>query len=222
MFSATRGVSSLTELRARYLNAQLRGDRQEALRVVLEEGLAGGASLGELQREILQAAQCEIGQLWEQNEITIAQEYTATAITQMALARLYDEAARLPSNGKKIMIACVQGELHDLPARLVADALDLAGFEVCYLGADVAIDKLVTRMREQPPDLLALSATLYFNLPALRQTVRTVREHTAQHLPIIVGGAACVHEIVSELGVDGTASNVEDIVTCVQRLLGLA
>jgi methanogenic corrinoid protein MtbC1 len=155
----------LAELKARFVNAQLAGNRHEAIRVVLDDGMAGGASVQELQLSVIQEAQREIGRLWQDNRISVAQEHMATAISHMALARLYDEAAREPANGKVVLVACVQGELHDFPARLIADALDLVGFDVRYLGADVPTDTLLERVAEIQPDMVALSATMDSTCP---------------------------------------------------------
>ena len=141
-----------TELRQRYLAAQLGGNRREALRLVIDEGIGRGASPLEVQLEVIQAAQREIGRLWEESAISIAHEHMATAISNTALAHLYDCSPRAPSNGKKVIVACVDGELHDFPARLVSDALDLAGFDVRYLGASVPADDIVALIAEERPD----------------------------------------------------------------------
>jgi methanogenic corrinoid protein MtbC1 len=141
----------------------------------------------------------------------------------MALAQLYDEAPHATPNHKKVIVACVEGELHDFPARLVADALDLAGFEVRYLGADVPLHSLLPMLAQEKPDLLALSTTMAFNLPALREMVKQVRA-AWPGLPIVIGGAACldVRGLATELGVAGSGSNATELVALAQQLLGLA
>jgi methanogenic corrinoid protein MtbC1 len=221
--SMSSGHTELAGLRERYLAAQLAGDRREALRLVIGEGIGLGLSVLDLQLHVIQEAQREIGRLWQENEINIAQEHMATAISHMALAQLYDEAPHAPSNHKKVVVACVEGELHDLPARLVADALDLSGFEVRYLGADVPLHSLLPMLASERPDLLALSATMSFNLPALREAVKHVRE-AAPQLPIVVGGAACsdLRSLATELGAAGTGSDATELVAIARRLLGLA
>lgn len=223
--SATAGHGEhdvLTDLRQRYLAAQLAGNRREALRVVMHDGLSLNISVPDLQRHVIQEAQREIGRLWQENEINIAQEHMATAISHMALARLYDEAPHAPPNHKKVIVACVTGELHDFPARLVADALDLAGFELRYLGADVPLHSLLPLLAQEKPDLLALSTTMVFNLPSLRAMVSEVRA-TWPELPIVIGGAACldVRGLATELGVVGSGSNATELVALAQQLLGL-
>lgn len=213
----------LTDVRARYLSAQLAGNRREALRLVIEEGVERGATVFQVQLQVIQEAQREIGRLWQENQIGIAEEHMATAISHMALAHLYDHAPRAAANGKKVVVACVEGELHDFPARLVADALDLAGFDVRYLGANVPTVSLVDLMCKEPPDLLALSVTMSFNAPALRAAVQQVRAWAQGSCPIITGGAACswIEGLGQELRVSGTAEDAVEAVQLAQRLLGL-
>lgn len=211
----------LAPLRARFLAAQLRGDRREAVDIVAREGLGLGASVLELQELVVREAQREIGHLWQQNAITIAEEHMATAIANVVLARLYESADRAPPTGRQIVVACVEGELHDFPARLVADALDLAGFDVRYLGANVPTDSLVAVLTASPPDLVALSATMTFNAPSLRTAVRRVRE-ALPSVPIAVGGHACEWNESLPADVSAhTAVAASDVVELARRLFGV-
>src|SRR5690242_10012120 len=104
-------MADLTELSDRYLAAQLVGDRREALRLIIEEGLEQGVSVPRLQIEVIQAAQYEIGRLWQENAISVAQEHLATGISQLALAHLYEHLPRGESIGRRAVVACVEGEL---------------------------------------------------------------------------------------------------------------
>ncbi|HEX4384793.1 MAG TPA: cobalamin-dependent protein [Myxococcales bacterium] len=205
-------------LRARYLAAQLKGDRREALRLIADEAGALGAEA--MQLEVIQEAQREIGRLWEQNRITIAQEHMATAISQLALAQVYRDATAAPGNGKLVLVACVQGEQHAFPAQLVADRLELAGFDVRFLGADVPTSGLLEMIGQLEPDLLALSCAMPFHLPSLRDAVRRVRALPGPRLPILVGGnAVLTSSPVDE--VDGTGRDSNEMITLSRRLLGL-
>ena len=100
----------------------------------------------------------------------------ATAISQLALADLFQREQPPMPNGRKIIVACVRdGELHDFPARMVADELDVAGFDVRFLGASVPIDSLVSFIARENPDLLVLSATMPFHADNVRTAVAQVR-----------------------------------------------
>lgn len=213
----------LAELRARYMEAQLAGNLSRALQLLLDDGVARGIGIAQLQSSVLREAQREIGRLWQENQISVAQEHMATAISNTALSYLYEAAPRAPANGKCVLVSCVEGELHDFPARLVADGLDLAGFEVRYLGANVPTESLIESVHKERPDLVALSATMAFNLPALQSCVRRLRMNVGP-LPIMVGGAACAADLAtpSELDADATATEVAEVITLAEKLTGLA
>ena len=173
----------------RYLAAQLKGQRQEALRLLVEEGVGAGISVPDLQLKVISPAQREIGRLWQENRITVAQEHLATAISQLVMAQLYRHLPRDPPNGKRVTVACVEGELHEVGARIASDFLEMSGFDVEFLGANVPTDSLVRWVEDAHPDLLCLSATMSFHLPALQEAIERVRA-VAPALPIAVGGHA--------------------------------
>lgn len=211
----------LDGLAARFVDAQLVGDRRAAL-AVIAQGHGAGATAVELQARVVRTAQAEIGRLWQANRISIAQEHLATGISQLALARLFEYAPRAPDNGKRVHIACVQGELHDLPARLVADWLDVHGFAVRYFGPDVPTHDLVGAVAAAPPDLIALSVTMSFHTEALRHAVAALRQ-AAPAVPIAVGGHALQWSpsLTTELGVHTAPPEPESLVALARRLTGL-
>jgi methanogenic corrinoid protein MtbC1 len=205
-----------------FLAAQLAGDRQAALRVLVEEGLGRGLSLPDLHLKVIQPAQYEIGRLWQENRITVAREHLATAIAQLGLAHLYRHLPRDPPNGRKVLLACVEGELHEVGARMASDFLEMAGFDVTFLGANVPTDSLVRMVGELRPDLVALSVSITYHLPALRGAVAALREATPK-LPILVGGGAFTWglPVEQELEVAFIGKDARELVAAACRLTGV-
>jgi methanogenic corrinoid protein MtbC1 len=216
-------TAGFPELASNYVNLQLRGDRRQALQFV-DRLVQQGHSIPDIQQHVIAAAQREIGRMWEESRIGIAQEHMATAISQLALAQLYRYAQPLPARGRKVVVACVEGELHDFPARLVADALDLAGYDTRFLGADVPTGSLINVLEQENPNLLALSITMPFHAAALRRQVKSVRDHTGGRLPIAVGGLACsqLQAITAEISPAILASSASEMVEAVEQLFGTA
>lgn len=212
----------LLKLAGEFVQAQLAGDRRAAVNLVVN-GVSNGLAVADIQQHVIRAAQEEIGRLWQSNTISIAQEHIATGISQIALARLFDYAPAAPDNGKLVYVACVQGEQHDLPARLVADYLDHGGFTVRYFGPDVPTHDLVTSVAKKIPHMLALSVTMSFNLGALRSAVRQIRA-IAPRLPIAVGGHAVrwSEGVVVELGVKTSPSDPESLIAFAREMVGVA
>lgn len=215
-------VTDIARLVTSFVQAQLTGDRRAALALVAD-GVQQGIPVLDMQANVIRAAQEEIGRRWQANEISIAQEHLATCISQLALARLFEYAPRVRSNGKRVFVACVQGEQHDLPARLVADYLEHHGFTVRYFGPDVPILDLARSLAGASPDLLALSVTMTFNLSALRQAVVEVRA-IAPAMPIAVGGHAIRWSsgVIRELGVHTADPDPASVVGLAQQLTGIA
>ena len=177
-------------LAARYLDAQLRGDRREALRLVDEEGLNAGLSVGELHMHVITPAQHELGRLWQTNRIHVAQEHAATAISQLVVSHLYRHLPIAPPNGRTVIVACVPGERHELGARVASDLLEAAGFRVRYLGADVPAGDLVSEARRSQADLVVLSAATGLSRPGTVEAVTALRAALGDAFPVFVGGGA--------------------------------
>ena len=209
------------ELRDGYVNLQLQGDRRQAL-LFVDELVSRGHSVLDIQKHVIAAGQREIGRLWEESRIGIAQEHMATAISQLVLAQLYRHAKPQAPRGRKVVVSCVEGELHDFPARLLTDELDLAGFDTRFLGADVPTASLIQVLEQENPDLLALSITMPFHAAALRRQVNAVREHTNGRLPIAIGGVATgtLESITHDLSAEIVADNAADFLKAVDRLFG--
>ncbi len=211
--------SDLSAVRTRYLEAQLAGDQRAALRVV-HAALAEGHAVLALQDEVVRSAQLEIGRLWQENRISVAHEHMATAISQVALVHLFEHAAAPAARGHKIVVACVEGELHDLPARLVSDYLELAGFDLRFLGANVPAESLASVVAHERPALLALSITMSYNARGLQDAVTGVRARCPD-LPILVGGNALswLPELATRLDVTAVEGDHEAILAAVEHAL---
>lgn len=191
-----------------YLVAILRGNRREAVAVLDRAGEAG-MDTPTVYMEVLQPALWEVGRLWQANEISVADEHLATAITQAAMARLFDAALQLPASSTPTLIAaCADIERHEIGLRMVCDLLELAGWNTTYLGATVPIDSLVDLVRRRRPDVVALSASLPPHLPRLRAMVEAVKRDTGGEPPLVlVGGRPFLEHpgLALRLGADLTA-----------------
>jgi methanogenic corrinoid protein MtbC1 len=210
----------LASIREQYLRAQVAGHRREAVSLV-ESCLDHGASVEELQTEVIRAAQDELGRLWQLNMVSIAQEHMASEISNVALSALFARAPIAEPNGKKILLGCVEGEEHQLAARLASDMLEMSGFELRFLGGNVPHGHLVSIARDEKPDLIGLSVTMLFNLRSLREAVALLR--TVTDAPICVGGYAIMwsRPVEQELQVHASGPSRHEIVALARRLTGL-
>jgi methanogenic corrinoid protein MtbC1 len=145
----------------------------------------------------------------------------ATAISQVALSALFERAMPKSRIGKKLLISCPEGEEHELPARLVADFLDLEGFDIRFLGANVPHDALVHCVQRENPDAIGLSLTMVINADSLRTAIGRIRAVT--ETPIVVGGRAMTElpDLAASLGVDSDGATLEQLISTARRVLQL-
>jgi methanogenic corrinoid protein MtbC1 len=177
----------------------------------------------ELHLKVIQPCQHEIGRLWEQNRISVAQEHLATAISQLAIAHMYRHLRRSPANGKLVIVACVEGEQHDLGARMGSDFLEMAGFDVRFLGANVPTESILSMVTQKRPDLVVLSVSLETHRPAFRDVVGVLRAKCSPSLPILAAGRAFAGNSALNLpeGVVAEGGDAAEMVKIARRLVGL-
>ncbi|WP_439659646.1 cobalamin B12-binding domain-containing protein [Lentzea sp. HUAS TT2] len=165
--------------------AALDGDEHRATDVVLAAAEDHGHEFVLL--DVIGAVQRRVGQEWAANQISVAQEHAITAINDRAVTALsLSRPRRKPVHGR-VTVACVDGEWHALPARLLAEVLASRGFAVDYLGAQVPAPHLITHLHRTGPDVVALSSSIATRLPAAHATMTACQ---AAGVPVMVGGAA--------------------------------
>jgi methanogenic corrinoid protein MtbC1 len=207
-----------TELRDRFVAAQLGDDPRAALRIVTEECIRAGLSEAEILVEVVQAAQYEIGRRWREARVSVGEEHVGTAIAQLAVAVLQSPVE--PRCDESVLIACVEGERHDLGARIVANLLELEGRKVCYAGADVPTESLIHLVSLRRPGIVGLSVTLPVYLAAARDAVRRLRDTFGATIAIAIGGQSA--RLASALP-DGEARVItSDGKLAVAELVGLS
>ena len=143
---------------AAFEQALLAGKQADAWEVI-KLGLDSGHSLVELEMHVIQPSLYAIGEKWQANQISVAQEHMATAIVQAVMSMGLMQAKLPPSLNKRALLACVEGNDHTVGLRMVTDALQLAGWEVQYLGANVPTGSIIQQAVEWKADLIGLSAS---------------------------------------------------------------
>jgi MerR family transcriptional regulator, light-induced transcriptional regulator len=204
-----------TPTRDAFLHAIRRGDRRAAFRS-LDEALDAGLDLNTLYVDVVQPAMREIGRLWQENEITIAEEHLATAITESAMSRAFERVfvwrdQRTP----RLIAACADDERHQMGLRMLCDLLELEGWETIYLGASVPIESLTELVASREPDAVAISATIAPHIPRVRAAITAIRATRVARQPVIaVGGRAFLGDpsLAGRVGADLTASDAAQAV----------
>ncbi len=192
----------------------LAGQRREVTQQLVA-AMDAGASLVDVSVDLIQPALYQIGVLWQQNRISVAQEHLATALVQNALAAGFARADFAPPNGRRAVFACIEGNHHVVGLRMVSDAFEVAGWDVGFLGADTPTRAIIAFVAEQRPELLGLSVSLGYQIPRLREVIGEVRAEFGTAAPAIVAGGLALNAgglLASSLGADDLLSDARGAV----------
>ena len=142
-----------------YLTFLINMERENAVKLIMDL-VEKGTSIEAIYLKIFQLVQYEVGRLWQLNKISIAHEHYATSVTQLAMSQLYPKIFSSFKKGKKALTTCIGDELHELGIRMVADLLELNGWDTIHLGSNTPVMEILNILEGKDIDLLALSATL--------------------------------------------------------------
>ena len=208
-------------LARQYLDALRRGQRALAMRLV-RDAIAQGTSIRDLYKYVFEPVQHEVGRLWQTNQINVAQEHYFTAATQLLMSQLYAEITNTPKNGRRMVATCIGSELHEIGLRMVTDYFEMDGWDTYYLGANTPTKDILKTLDEFRVDLLAVSATMTYHVPFVKDLIASVRAaDPKRRTTILVGGYPfnVEPELWRHVGADGYASNAEKSVIKANALL---
>ena len=201
-------------------SALLAGDRRGAGSLV-DRCLDQGQSLIDVELHIIQPALYAIGHKWQSNQVTVVQEHLATAIAQSVMSEGLLKSRPCAANGRRIVLACVEGNNHAVGLQMVSDAFHLAGWEAQYLGANVPTRALIQHLGMFKTDLLGLSVSFAQQLPVVREIMRLLTQsHGATRPAVIIGGLAInqFSRLTGMLGADASSPDSRSAVAAVSRL----
>jgi trimethylamine corrinoid protein len=122
----------------------------------------------------------------------------------------------------KVVLATVEGDIHEIGKSLVGTMLTASGFEVFDLGVDVAVDKIIGKAIEVNADVIAMSALLTTTMVKQREVIETLeKENIRGKFKIMVGGAPVTRDWVQKIGADGYSEDAIGAVNIAKQLLGL-
>lgn len=197
--------------------AVIAGRRKEVPELV-QQCLAAGESASFIVENRLVPGMMVVGDKFKRNEIFVPEMLIAARAMKEALKVL---EPMLAAAGVKpehtAVIGTVEGDLHDIGKNLVAMMWKGANIEVIDLGVNVPSTKFVEAVRQHNPKLLGLSALLTTTMPAMRDTVKAIRD-AGLKVKVVVGGAPITGEYAREIGADGYSP---DAGSAVDMALGL-
>lgn len=202
-------------------NAVLRGERK-TIEQLTRNALEEGAQASKLLETELIPAITEAGNRFEQKKYFLPQLIGAAEAMKSAVEVL---EPHLGGNGEGkhggiILVATVEGDIHDIGKNLVSLMLKNHGFEVCDLGKDVSAEAIIAKAKELDADLISLSALMTTTMRAMAEVVE-LKNKEGLRAKVMVGGAVITPEYAEEIGADGYGSDAQEAVNVAKRLIGM-
>ena len=209
----------INEMQDKLKTAVLKGNRNGIVKIT-KEALESGEKPAELLNQVLLPAINQVGEYFDQGKYFLPQ-LIASAEAMKNSIEVLEPLLQTGSAGEEmpvVVIATVEGDIHDIGKNLVALMLKNHGFHVIDLGKDVPQAKILETARKHHAEFIALSALMTTTMQRMREIVAAAKQEgiTAK---IIIGGAVITQEYADEIGADGYSKDAADAVKLAKSLM---
>lgn len=217
--ATTDNGPQINELQDKLKTAVLKGNRNGIVKIT-KEALESGEKPAELLNQVLLPAINQVGEFFDQGKYFLPQ-LIASAEAMKNSIEVLEPLLQTGGTGEEmpvVVIATVEGDIHDIGKNLVALMLKNHGFHVIDLGKDVPQAKILESAKEHHAEFIALSALMTTTMQRMREIVAAAKEEgiTAK---IIIGGAVITQEYADEIGADGYSKDAADAVKLAKSLM---
>lgn len=160
----------------------------------------------------------KVGEGYEKGSIFLPQLISSSEVAK----KVCDEIKKTMQNDSmtkkfKVLLATVEGDVHDIGKNIVKTVLQNYGYEIIDLGKDVKISEVVQKVQQYKPKVLGLSALMTTTVKNMAKTIEQVKQ--AQNDTIIcVGGAVLSEEVAKEINADYYTNSPQQLANLLEKL----
>ena len=193
---------------------------KERARAITAELLNEREPLSIVENEIIPAINA-VGDGYEKQTLYLPSLLASAEAAKLAFEIIKEAMSKSDTGeglGEKIVLATVEGDIHDIGKNIVKLILENYGYRVFDLGKDVAPAKVLEAAQKYGARFVGLSALMTTTVPAMEKTIALIKEK-APDVSVIVGGAVMTEDSAIKIGADGYA---KDAISAVKLLKDLA
>lgn len=203
-------------------NAIIKLDIEEA-RKQSQEALTAGIRPLDIIHIGIRSGLDAVGEKFQRGEAFLPELMIAAKATEAAVAVIEPELMKLGAQATttaRVVMATVQGDIHDIGKNIVILLMKSAGFAVHDLGVDQPAETIVQKAKEVHPDVIGLSAVLTTTMPKMKEFIDIlIEEGIRDQFKVIIGGAPVTQEFADAIGADGYGPDAARAVELVKRLV---
>ncbi len=194
----------------------MQADEDKAMEII-DEAVSLGMDLSELLRKGFGAGNTEVGNYFEQGVLSLPELIYSSEVMKDVTERVMSLFEGETVNHGKIVIATVEGDIHDIGKNIVVSTLRASGFEVVDLGREVPVNKIIEKAEEEGADIIGTSALLTSTLTEQRKLEIMLRDlGLRDKYTTMAGGAPCTPRWTKRIGADIYS---EDAIDAVKRAI---
>jgi corrinoid protein of di/trimethylamine methyltransferase len=167
----------------------------------------------------LSAGMMRVGELFAAQDYFVPEVLLCADAMEAGLAvlRPHIPVAENAGDKPKVLLATVEGDVHDIGKNMVKLMLDVNGYTVHDLGADVPLDKIVAEQKNIDAKIVGLSAMMTTTMMAMKKVIPLLKENSPD-VKILVGGAPVTRDVAKLFGADGYADDAPGAVMEANRI----
>lgn len=211
--------SNFTDLEKQLYQAILKGNHIKSIELS-KQAMEDKLDAKYLLDKVLMPAIGEVGMLFEKGKYFLPQLISSAEAMKQGIEVLEPYMLKESDNevSETVVIATVEGDIHDIGKNLVALMLKNYGFRVIDLGKDVPAAKILEVALQEDARIIALSALMTTTMVRMKEVVDLVREKGLD-VKVMIGGAVTTQDYADEIGADGYSKDAADAVKLAKRLL---
>lgn len=164
----------------------------------------------------------EVGNLYEKQMIFLPQLIKSAESAKVAFEVIQERLSqgneeKVEQHKKKIILATVFGDIHDIGKNIVKVIMENYNFQVIDLGKDVAKEKVLEAVKKEEAYIVGLSALMTTTVNSMKETITLLKKETP-HVKVIVGGAVLNPELSTYVGADFYAKDAMETVRIASTL----
>ena len=219
--TASKDTPQINEMQEKLKTAVLKGNRNGIVKIT-NEALESGEKPVELLNQVLLPAINLVGEYFDQGKYFLPQLIASANTMKLAIDYL-EPMLEKKNDGQEmptLVIATVEGDIHDIGKNLVVLMLKNYGFRVIDLGKDVPKEVIIETAKKEHADIIALSALMTTTMQQMKHVIEYAKEQgvTAK---VLIGGAVITQEYADEIGADGYSKDAAEAVKVAKQVLGL-
>ena len=210
------------ELFSKMAQSIIDGDSEAAEELAQQAVAAGIDPLEAITRGFVVGV-TQVGEAFSCGDAFLPELVMAGEAMKTAVSTLEPEMARRGSQREmlgKVVLATVEGDIHEIGKSLVGTMLSASGFEVFDLGVDVPSTKIIAKAKEVQADIIAMSALLTTTMVKQKEVIEMLeKEGLHGKIKVMVGGAPVTRDWVHKIGADGTSEDAIGAVNVAKLLM---